>query len=1000
MFSKPILSRSGSVFAALFAAAASAQTPPVSQAATQDQSVELQEVTVTGSRVITNGNDSPNPVTVVTMEDLQASKPTTVFEALLDLPVFAATRGGAVSGSTGQGGNNNSIAGLNLRGLGPVRGLVLYDGHRVPPQNLDGQVDINAIPQMLLQRVDVQTGGASAVYGSDAISGVVNFITDRKFNGVKGMVQGGISDYHDDRSREFGVAAGSDLFGGRGHIEGSAQYHYDGGLLRADRPYLQPAGDGTWSALGNGTAASPYFISTSSRNSTMSFGGKIMGNTRNPYNNYNFTTNGALTPFVNGSVAGLPTGSTTQIGGDGAYGQANTLKAQVDFTQLFGRFDFDLTDNVHYYLSTFFDIEHQYSQIGNLGTGASALTTTAFIMSVDNAYLPATYANAMKAVTGPAITTFNVGKSWDVNNVPPTNTDFHNHNTYVNTGFEGKFGEGWRWEGSVTRSHVIQSNTGNATLDTGRLFAALDAVVNPANGQVVCQVSLTANASRYSGCVPMNIFGPTSTSAESLAYVLKPTHYIGTTDLTGAEGSISGAPFKTWAGPVNMALSAEWRKLKYLLTSDGEPANVVPLDCTGLRLNCTAPTATSIGVSQTFANGTAGTPLGQPVSQTVKEAAVEADVPLLTDKRFAKDLSLNLAGRHAEYSSFGSPVASVPFRTVTFGANTWKLGADWHFNDVVTFRGTRSRDFRAPNLSDLFLPGRIQGFNVLDQLTSVQAASQQQVGGNPNLKPEVGYTSTLGVVFRPSDRFSVAVDFYDIVLQNAIVTIDGSSGVYQQACYASGGTSPFCALQSRPLGFANTTAANVATLWYTASPLNLAEIHTQGMDLETNFKTSLAGRPLQLRLLGTYQPHVWSILALATTTDGAGVSVPRVRLTATAHYSPTDSFTIDWTSRWRSRLSNLDPRVAANIVLDGSKYSPSVSYSDLNLTYHVKQSKLNKMDVYLNVINVFNQIPPTYVPIATTGSALTATAGSSGVGFYPADDGIGRYYNLGVRFRL
>jgi outer membrane receptor protein involved in Fe transport len=998
MSRKPICRSLVSVFTALFTVAAAAQT--TAPDAAPEQNIELQEVAVTGSRVITNGNNSPNPVTVVTMDDLQASRPTTVFEALLDLPVFAATRGGAVSGSTGQGGNNNSIAGLNLRGLGPVRGLILYDGHRVPPQNLDGQVDINAIPQMLLQRVDVQTGGASAVYGSDAISGVVNFITDRKFNGVKSMMQGGISDQHDDRSRELGLAAGTDLFGGRGHIEGSVQYHYDGGLLRSDRAYIQPPGDGTWAALGNGTAASPYFISTSSRTSTLSFGGKIMGNARNPFNNYNFTSNGILTAFVPGSTAGLPAGSTTQVGGDGAYNQANSMKAQVDFTQLFGRFDFDVTDKLHYYLSTFYDIEHQYSQIGNLGTGATALTTSAFIVSVDNAFLPAAYANAMKAVTGPAITTFNVGKSWDVNNVPPTNTDFHNHNAYVNTGLEGKIGERWRWEASVTKSQVIQSNTGNSTMDTGRLFAALDAVVNPANGQIVCQVSLTANANLYPGCVPMNIFGPSATNQQSLAYVLKPTRYIGTTDLTGAEGSIAGAPFSTWAGPVNMALSGEWRKLKYLLTSEGEPANVTPLNCTGLRFNCTNPSVTSIGVSQTFANGTAGTPLGKPVTQTVKEVALEADVPLLMDKPFAKEASLNLAGRHADYASTGSPVAAVPYRTVTFGANTWKLGLAWHFNDTIGLRATRSRDFRAPNLSDLFLPGRIQGFNVLDQLTGIQGSSQQQVGGNPNLKPEVGYTTTVGVVLKTSDRFSLAVDLFDITLQNAIVTIDGSSGVYQQACYASGGSSPFCALQSRPLGFTNTTPANTATQWYTASPLNLAEIHTQGVDIESNFKASLAGRPLQLRLLGTYQPHLWSILALAPTLDGGGVTVPRVRLTATARYSVTETFAIDWTTRWRSRLANLDPRVANNIVLDGSKYSSSVAFSDLNLTYHVQQRTFDRLDVYLNVINAFNQRPPTYVPIASTGSALAATAGSAGVGFYPADDALGRYYNLGVRFRL
>jgi outer membrane cobalamin receptor len=195
----------------------------------------LEEVLVTGSRVISNGNDSPTPVTVVTMEDLAATHPTTVFEALNDLPVFAASRT-SMALPNNAGGNNSAISALNLRGLGAPRTLVLYDGHRVPPTNQDGLIDVNTIPQMLLQRVDVVTGGVSAVYGSDAITGVVNFITDRKFNGIKANVQGGISQLMDDRSYELGLAFGRDLFGDRGHFEGSYQVHDDGGLLhRTDR---------------------------------------------------------------------------------------------------------------------------------------------------------------------------------------------------------------------------------------------------------------------------------------------------------------------------------------------------------------------------------------------------------------------------------------------------------------------------------------------------------------------------------------------------------------------------------------------------------------------------------------------------------------------------------------------------------------------------------------------------------------------------------------------
>ncbi len=181
--------------------------------------IPLEEVVVTGSRVINNGNDSPTPVTVVTVEEIQATRPTTVFEGLLDMPAFAGSRG-ATTNPANAGSTNNNISALSLRGLGQERTLVLYDGKRVPPTQQNGFVNANTIPQMLLQRVDVVTGGVSAVYGSDGISGVVNFVTDRSFNGIKVQAQSGVSELNDDRSTQFGIAGGMDLFGGRGHHPG------------------------------------------------------------------------------------------------------------------------------------------------------------------------------------------------------------------------------------------------------------------------------------------------------------------------------------------------------------------------------------------------------------------------------------------------------------------------------------------------------------------------------------------------------------------------------------------------------------------------------------------------------------------------------------------------------------------------------------------------------------------------------------------------------------
>ena len=203
----------------LLVGAGNAQTPSggVQAGATE----ELQEVTITGSRVIRNGDDSPTPVTVLATEDMQAIQPATISDNLNNLPVFSGSRN--QYGNPNPAGGNGAANQLNLRNLGANRNLILYDGHRVPPTLTNGTVDADMIPQALIQRVDMVTGGVSAVYGSDAISGVINFITDRNYNGIKAHAQYGASEYKDDDTTNFGVAFGTRL-GAQGHLEGSYEY--------------------------------------------------------------------------------------------------------------------------------------------------------------------------------------------------------------------------------------------------------------------------------------------------------------------------------------------------------------------------------------------------------------------------------------------------------------------------------------------------------------------------------------------------------------------------------------------------------------------------------------------------------------------------------------------------------------------------------------------------------------------------------------------------------
>ncbi len=226
------------VGAALLAVPASAFAQTASPPPTQ-----MQEVVVTGSRLVTNGNKAPTPVTVVTADQLQVLAPSGLADALNELPQFQGS-GSPARNSYNLPASNQTGNNLDLRNLGPQRVLTLFDGMRLVPTASTGLVDSSLIPQMLVQKVDVVTGGASAAYGSDAVSGVVNFILDKKFNGLAYQAQGGVSDYGDYGSERVGFAAGRDFMEGKLHVEGSAEYYNNDGIKSiADRP------------LGNGTTA-------------------------------------------------------------------------------------------------------------------------------------------------------------------------------------------------------------------------------------------------------------------------------------------------------------------------------------------------------------------------------------------------------------------------------------------------------------------------------------------------------------------------------------------------------------------------------------------------------------------------------------------------------------------------------------------------------------------------------------------------------------------------
>src|SRR4051812_37336029 len=233
-----------------------ANKPPNDQ-----NSEELNEIVVTavtGSRTITDVLKSPTPITSVDIPTVSATTPSDTADALNKLPQFLAggTTGGRTPRNQGNGANNNGGNTLSLRNFGPSRTLVLLDGHRVAPNNQDASVNIDNLPQMLVKRVDIVTGGASAVYGSDAVAGVVNYVLDKDFTGLQFKGDLGRSKYGDGDEYQFGAAWGATLFSDRGHFEVAARVRHQDEILMKDRPGGE-AGQ-AWLQTGAGTTANPF----------------------------------------------------------------------------------------------------------------------------------------------------------------------------------------------------------------------------------------------------------------------------------------------------------------------------------------------------------------------------------------------------------------------------------------------------------------------------------------------------------------------------------------------------------------------------------------------------------------------------------------------------------------------------------------------------------------------------------------------------------------------
>jgi outer membrane receptor protein involved in Fe transport len=983
-------------------------------AQTADQSQDAEEmgvITVTGSRTITEVVKSPTPITSVDIAELAVTTPSDTADALNKLPIIM---GGRTPRTQGNGSTNNGGNTLALRNFGASRTLVLLNGHRIAPSNQDGTVNIDVLPQMLVQKVDIVTGGASAIYGSDAVAGVVNYVLDTEFTGLEAKADYGMSKYSDGDQYQIGVAWGTGLFSDRGHFEVSARLRKQDMIPISERPYGK---DGqAWLLTGNGTVANPFTNTPYSRvfNSGPDAGNIVCG-TACAYNNNTVTAAGGLVPLVHGTPTGSP---PVESGGGGAYIKYGTFRSELDMKDVFTRFDMDLGDNANWYVQgSWAQAENASNWIQWVVSPSAGRPNSIFS---NNPYIPA----ATQALLGSALdcsvapvpgrlclpvtpaTSPQTGSTpppppgVGLGNVPYLRVPSYTFNTVggqpanqspirlyrtegdqkqwnAETGVTGSFGETWKWDVFYNHNVSELTVTNPNNTDNAKYLAALDAVND--GGTIRCWVSTQPQfAALYPGCVPLNAFLPGGVTAEAYEYLRTPTSWTLTQELDDVGFSIGGSlGFGLPAGDILANVSTEARWLKYQMESDFLPSDFV--NCTGLRF-CLANGAAPLRWVQNT-NG--------EVDQTdhVYEFALEFNVPLVKEVPGFQDVALNLAGRRAKYENFDA-------------GDSWKIGLNWQIVDWVRFRGTLSSDFRAPNMNNLYEPIGVTSTGFQDRLTGVSNQGMRLfTGGNPDLTPETAKTKTAGLVFTPSflQRFSFAVDYYETRMTNAITQISYQSDTIQGLCLASAPRydSPFCTLAIRPITDVNdpnyTLPVNAPTAIRNA-PANSSLVKTRGFDFQIDYNVDLWGGQFSFRHLANYQPTNSTLNTPASTFYTWAVQ-PHLMQTTFLTYR-NSGWTGSLQNRWLSNVSlktsdnNLNPANNQHYV-DSSLDAYDVVDLTIGKEFEFSDSMI---DAYLTVNNLLDE----RVPLFGSNSGLPGLFYPT-LGFY---DDMGRYFTLGFRAKF
>lgn len=1010
-------------------ATAQTATTPVQE----PEEAKPEEVTVTGSRIGRPALESPAPITSVTASELFDRGQLSVGDALNDLPQLRSTFSQANSTRfIGTAGLNV----LDLRGLGVARTLVLVNGRRhVTSAPGTSQVDTNTIPPELLQTVDIVTGGNSAVYGSEAIAGVVNFVLKKDFDGLRITGQGGFSQYGDRGAYFVAGTYGKNFAEGRGNIAISGEYSRSNPLFLVDRPDQTGAFDGRSQfnlventagepAAGNGVPDNQFF--TNVRNGNIWDGGGFIAtcnaanvanlarcrastptNLANRAQRYAFATNGNLV-LSNPSLdfRDITNGGSNNIIG----GLGSTLRNTGQLLPLNNRYSVNVVS--HYDFSDLFKVffEGKYVNYNVNQEGQPSFwqgSIPAFFgggsnLRCNNPFLNAQALGTIQAggnCADPATGTFNISRF---------NIDFGGRGEVQARelwrtvgGIEGTFNNGWRYELAVNYGSFRAENTSINNLrlfdlngnDDGFLLA-LDAVNAPANfagtnfatganGQrVVCGVNAVANA--RPDCVPINVFGFGAPSQAALNFVNttanrseRATQLDITFNLTGDSGKFFVLP----GGPLKFNVGAEYRRESSSSVWDALTASG------GTFLNAIAP----------FVPPTLG----------VVEGYGEVELPILRNAPFFNELTVTGAGR---YSSFNNR---------TGGVWSYNAGLVWSPIRDLRVRGTYAQAVRSPTQSDLFSP-QSQNFNFVTDPCDVQninngtatraancAAAGVPVGfentvfrsqtaeflngGNPNLGAETSKSYTIGFVAEPSffKGFSLTLDYYNIEVTNLIAVL----GLQQilNLCYDQPTlNNNFCRqLSTRQPGglFPNNVGVT--------GGVNFARQTTSGIDIDLNYtKRWDNGSALQIRTLVTYLFDRTNFInpqnAAFGTAQLGNLGDPTLEGQFTANYQSASGLGLRYQLQYIGVQSigvfenqnSFQGRLPQNADQFARVNYPDVTYHNIRISQQINK----KFEWFAGVDNLFDQLPP---------FGLLGTGGNDAI-----FSNTGRYFYSGFRVTL